>query len=110
MKNINNIYILLVIYLFILGCNRYNKSYYNTGELKDEFQMSNGKLDGIHKSYYKNGILKYQAIYKNGILNGNKQYFVIHPELINSTLGKYKTHLENKLKENGIAPMFIQYK
>ena len=42
--------------------------------------------------------------------NGNKQYFVIHPELINSTLGKYITHLENKLKENGIAPMFIQYK
>ena len=35
--------------------------------------------------------------------NGNKQYFVIHPELINSTLGKYITHLENKLKEQGIA-------
>ena len=33
---------------------------------------------------------------------GNKQYFVIHPELINSTLGKYITHLENKLKEQGI--------
>ena len=42
--------------------------------------------------------------------NGNKQYFVIHPELLNSTLGKYIVHLENKLKEQGIAPMFIQYK
>ena len=42
--------------------------------------------------------------------NGNKQYFVIHPELLNSTLGQYIVHLENKLKENGIAPMFIQYK
>ena len=42
--------------------------------------------------------------------NGNKQYFVIHPELLNSTLGEYVVHLENKLKENGIAPMFIQYK
>ena len=42
--------------------------------------------------------------------NGNKQYFVIHPELLNSTLGQYVVHLENKLKENGIAPMFIQYK
>ena len=42
--------------------------------------------------------------------NGNKQYFVIHPELLNSTLGKYIEHLENKLKEQGIAPMFIQYK
>ena len=42
--------------------------------------------------------------------NGNKQYFVIHPELLNSTLGKYVVHLENKLKEQGIAPMFIQYK
>ena len=33
---------------------------------------------------------------------GNKQYFVIHPKLINSTLGKYIEHLENKLKEQGI--------
>ena len=42
--------------------------------------------------------------------NGNKQYFVIHPELLDSTLGQYVVHLENKLKEHGIAPMFIQYK
>ena len=42
--------------------------------------------------------------------NGNKQYFVIHPELLDSTLGQYVVHLENKLKEQGIAPMFIQYK
>ena len=42
--------------------------------------------------------------------NGNKQYFVIHPELLNSTLGQYVVHLENKLKEQGIAPMLIQYK
>ena len=42
--------------------------------------------------------------------NGNKHYFVIHPELLDSTLGKYVVHLENKLKEQGIAPMFIQYK
>ena len=41
---------------------------------------------------------------------GNKQYFVIHPELLDSTLGQYVVHLENKLKEHGIAPMFIQYK
>ena len=42
--------------------------------------------------------------------NGNKQLFVIHPKLLDSTLGKYIVHLENKLKEQGIAPMFIQYK
>lgn len=36
--------------------------------------------------------------------NGNKQHFVIHPELLNSTLGQYVVHLENKLKEHGIAP------
>lgn len=28
---------------------------------------------------------------------------MIHPELLNSTLGKYVVHLENKLKEQGIA-------
>ena len=41
---------------------------------------------------------------------GNKHYFVIHPELLDSTLGQYVVHLENKLKEHSIAPMFIQYK
>ena len=35
--------------------------------------------------------------------NGNKQYFVIHPELLDSTLGKYIVHLENKLRERGDA-------
>ena len=40
--------------------------------------------------------------------NGNKQYFVIHPELLNSTLGKYIEHLECKLKEHGLAPVFIR--
>ena len=60
--------------------------------------------------------LKFKATHYTEILryiideNGNKQYFVIHPELLNSTLGQYVVHLENKLKENGIAPMFIQYK
>ena len=34
---------------------------------------------------------------------GNKHYFVIHPELLNSTLGQYVVHLENKLKVQGIA-------
>ena len=38
--------------------------------------------------------------------NGNKHYFVIHPELLNSTLGQYVVHLENKLKEHGLAPVF----
>lgn len=40
--------------------------------------------------------------------NGNKQYFVIHPELLNSVLGKYIEHLECKLKEHGLAPVFIR--
>ena len=35
--------------------------------------------------------------------NGNKQYFVIHPELLDSTLGKCIVHLENKLRERGDA-------
>ena len=43
-------------------------------------------------------ILRY-IIYENV----NKHYFVIHPELLNSTLGQYVVHLENKLKEQGIA-------
>ena len=38
---------------------------------------------------------------------GNKQLFVIHPELLNSVLGKYIEHLECKLKEHGLAPVFI---
>ena len=40
--------------------------------------------------------------------NGNKHYFVIHPELLNSVLGKYIEHLECKLKEHRLAPVFIR--
>ena len=53
--------------------------------------------------------LKFKATHYTEILryiideNGNKQYFVIHPELLDSTLGQYVVHLENKLKEQGIA-------
>ena len=52
--------------------------------------------------------LKFKATHYTEILryiideNGNKQYFVIHPELLNSTLGQYVVHLENKLKEHSI--------
>lgn len=56
-------------------------------------------------------VTHHQELIRNTIdEKGNKHYFVIHPELLNSTLGQYVVHLENKLKEQGIAPMFIQYK
>ena len=38
---------------------------------------------------------------------GKAQYFVLHPKLLDSTLGKYITHLESKLKIRGDAPMFL---
>ena len=54
-------------------------------------------------TYLKSKVKHYTEILRYIIdKKGNKQYFVIHPELINSTLGKYITHLENKLKEQGI--------
>ena len=52
--------------------------------------------------------MHYDALIRNIIdKNGVRHYFVLHPKLLDSALGKYITHLESKLKIRGDAPMFL---
>ena len=52
--------------------------------------------------------MHYDALIRNIIdNNGVRHYFVLHPKLKNSVLGKYIEHLESKLKIRGDAPIFL---
>lgn len=52
--------------------------------------------------------MHYDALIRNIIdERGDMHYFVLHPKLLDSALGKYITHLESKLKIRGDAPMFL---
>tara|TARA_Y100000589_G_scaffold216729_1_gene204405 strand:+ start:327 stop:557 length:231 start_codon:yes stop_codon:yes gene_type:complete len=46
------------------------KEYYETGQLKVEGNLVNGKKTGIWKYYHENGQLWYETPYKNGKRDG----------------------------------------
>ena len=49
--------------------------WYDNGQLKEEVNIKNGKLNGIGKKWYENGQLSYEAMHINGIANGvSKKY------------------------------------
>lgn len=55
--------------------NGTTKKYYPNGQLKNQYQMKEGKLDGESKSYYENGNLKKIAQWKNDKENGLVQFY-----------------------------------
>ncbi len=69
-----------IYYIFIiasiLGCSSNTKKiYYDTGELKFEYNEKNGKINGIFKGYYKTGELEFFANIKDDKLNGLKKHY-----------------------------------
>ena len=51
------------------------KRYYRNGQLKEEENYKNQKLDGPYFSYCENGILDETSFYRNGLMNGESKYF-----------------------------------
>jgi antitoxin component YwqK of YwqJK toxin-antitoxin module/S1-C subfamily serine protease len=49
--------------------------YYETGEIKSEFNYVKDKIDGLYKTFYKSGKLKAVRNYENGILQGEYNSF-----------------------------------
>ena len=50
-------------------------SMWDEKHLKEEAEITNGKLDGVYKEYHENGQLKKEIVYKNGIVDGvGKEY------------------------------------
>jgi antitoxin component YwqK of YwqJK toxin-antitoxin module len=61
----------------IFSCtSKLKKKYYDSGELKETFQLVDGKKNGIDNKYYKNGQLLNTINWKDGYRNGlAKNYF-----------------------------------
>ena len=76
--SISLVALLLVTILIIpsIASAEVRKEYYPSGELKYEWSVKNGKLEGIGKEYYENGKLESETNYKNGEWEGvSKDYF-----------------------------------
>jgi hypothetical protein len=81
-KNIRKNFILLLVFsLSILLWTTANaqirngiqKTYYDTGEIKQELSYKNGKKDGVEKQYDKDGKLLKELYYQDGKFQGEVQ-------------------------------------
>ncbi|MHC4197215.1 MAG: toxin-antitoxin system YwqK family antitoxin [Planctomycetota bacterium] len=67
--------ILLTVATMLVNSTAYTevrKTYYERGQLLAEYNLKDGKLEGIGKSYYESGQLKVEENYKNGIMISKK--------------------------------------
>ena len=51
-------------------CAEVIETFYQTGELKERYNLKDGVRDGIYTKWYLNGQIGKQANYKIGIMNG----------------------------------------
>ncbi|MEN7549850.1 hypothetical protein AAG747_18135 [Rapidithrix thailandica] len=51
------------------------KTYYDNGNVQDEFTIRFGKLDGLYKNYYETGELRNTAEMKDGMYHGKRKIF-----------------------------------
>lgn len=73
--------------------------YYENGNIQEEGNFKNGKLDGIQKFYFDNGQLKYSVEYKDGKADGEYKLYNKNGALI-----EHKFFKEDKL--DGIYKSF----
>ncbi len=72
----SRLYSLFIVFL-LLSCNniKTEREYYSSGELREKYQIKNGKLHGDYYEYYKTGVIKEKAKYFDGQLNGVRRFF-----------------------------------
>ena len=46
------------------------ETFYQTGELKERFEIKDGVREGLYQKWYLNGQIGKQSFYKNGVLDG----------------------------------------
>ena len=46
------------------------ETFYQTGELKERFEIKDGVREGMYQKWYLNGQIGKQSFYKNGVLDG----------------------------------------
>ena len=75
------------------------KEYYETGELKSETPMINGKIEGKQMFYYKSGKLAFYNVYQNNLKNGAYEFFFENGRL----------RQKNDFKNDKISGEFKEY-
>ncbi len=80
------------------------KEYYESGELKAQYQFIDEKKQGIYKEYYKTGELKSESVYKNDNIIGPVKYYNTSGILEYDSKGDYyRMYYEcGAVKEEGI--------
>lgn len=82
------------IYIDDLDANSYSE-HYETGELKFEVNIKNGKVHGRYKAYYKNGETKIRGRFRDGKKDGTWVYYAEDGGVLKKiTFGKGKPILE----------------
>lgn len=59
------------------------KEYYEGGELRAEYTLSNGKPEGAVKLYDRQGFIVQESNYRNGLLHGERRFY--YPSVDNNT-------------------------
>jgi len=67
-------FIFLFIEFSVSGFAETKKEYYSDNKLKTEWELKNGKLDGISKTYYRSGKLQSEWFFNNDELQTIKDY------------------------------------
>lgn len=71
-------YILLLSALWLCSCNRPEKTYYETGELKEEiYKDKDGKNHGTYLRYHLEGGVAEEASFEHGKPNGVRKLFYV---------------------------------
>ena len=77
----------------------WTKNYHENGKLDTKMFFKNGKQEGIAESYYETGVLKYRTPFRNGKRHG----------LLKSYYPDGKLEIEQKLTNDFLKGMFKEY-
>jgi len=81
----------LLLLTLLAACSEVQKEYYDSGEIRKECQLRDGKIHGTCIEYYENGEVKVVANYVNGSLEGPIERF--YPSGTIEWRGQYEDNL-----------------
>lgn len=95
-----NCWISIILFFIFVSCVRTKKEYYETGEMKIEYEIKNNLKDGIYTEYYKNGQVKSKYNYCKGKLEGKGILFYKNNRI------QTETNFRNGLQEGIVKAYF----
>jgi len=97
------IIILSILFVIsLISCTNKQKTFYDNGNIKEEYWVKNNKKNGIYKTYYKNGNIKEQHIFElDKKIDSSLVFYHKHPNVI-----KEKTKY---IKDNDTLHISVYY-